>query len=164
PMDLLEIGPATGTFLLAAQTEGYTVRGLEVSGTFAAAARARGLTIDEGFIETAELPAAAYDVVCSFGGITCWFDPLRGLANVRRMLRPGGVFVFNHMDIDNVVHRAQGKRNWDFQHPCLSLWSRRTMHLALDRAGFEMVFDQSERQIVTVVRLAEYLRSRAMMA
>lgn len=163
PVTLLEIGPATGTFLLEAQRAGYQVRGLELSSGFAQRAGGRGLTIDEGFIETADLPAARYDVVCSFGGITCWFDPLRGLANVHRTLRPGGVFVFNHMDIDNAFYRAQGKRNWDFQPPCLSLWSRQTMHRALEQAGFEIVFEQRERQIVTLVRLAEYLRSRAMM-
>lgn len=164
PSKLLEVGPATGTFLSAAKRAGYDVRGLEVSGTLAGVARSRGLTVDEGFIESAQLPTAEHDVVCSFGAITCWFDPLRGLANVRKTLRRGGVFVFNHMNVDNVVYRAQGNRNWDYQHACLTLWSRSTMLLALRRAGFHVLFEQCERQMVTLGRLAEYLRSAAMLA
>src|SRR5215470_5238250 len=49
---LLEIGTATGSFLDEARGAGFTVRGLDVSATFASMARDRyGLDIEVAFVE-----------------------------------------------------------------------------------------------------------------
>ena len=70
PGELLEIGTATGSFLNAARSTGFRVRGLDLSSSFARIARKRhSLDIDVGYIEEARLPGSRYDVVCSFGGI-----------------------------------------------------------------------------------------------
>ena len=158
PSNLLEIGPATGFFLEEARDRGFVVRGLDVSSRFADIARTKGLQIDEGFVETYSLTGDAYDIICSFGAITCWYDPVAGLNNVRQALKPGGYFVFNHMDRDNFWYRIQGGRNWDYQHPCLFLWSQETMHACLQKAGFEIVSSGKDVQIVSLARLFEYLR------
>lgn len=158
PARLLEIGPATGFFLEAARDRGFEVRGLDVSTSLASIARKKGLVIDEGFVETYPLPRGFYDVICSFGAITCWYDPMAGLRNVRQALSAGGSFVFNHMDRDNLWYRIQGFRNWDYQHPCLFQWSRQTMDACLDETGFEIVFSGTDRQSVSLARLSEYLR------
>lgn len=158
PGKLLEIGPATGFFLEAARDRGFEVHGLDVSTTFASIARKKGFRIDEGFVETYPLPRAAYDVICSFGAITCWYDPVAGLKNIRQALRPGGCFVFNHMDRDNLWYRIQGFRNYDYQHPCLFQWSQETMRACLERAGLDSVFSAAETQSVSLSRVSEYLR------
>lgn len=158
PANLLEIGPATGFFLEAARDRGFDVQGLDVSTTFAAIARKKGFRIDEGFVETFPLPPARYEVICSFGAITCWYDPVAGLKNIRQALKPGGCFVFNHMDRDNFWYRIQGFRNYDYQHPCLFLWSQETMRACLERAGLDIVFSRTETQSVSLSRLSEYLR------
>ena len=83
PGELLEIGTATGSFLNAARSIGFHVRGLDLSTRFAEIARkSHSLDIDVDYIEEASLPRSHYDVVCNFGGIGCWRDPVRALRNV----------------------------------------------------------------------------------
>jgi len=84
PGELLEIGSATGSFLAAARSFGFRVRGLDLSSRFAAFARNRyDLNIDVGYVEEFAMPRSHYDVICSFGGIACWRDPIQALANIR---------------------------------------------------------------------------------
>jgi Methyltransferase domain len=66
PGELLEIGTATGSFLAAARSFGFRVRGLDLSSRFAAFARKRhDLNIDVGYVEEFAMPRSHYDVICS---------------------------------------------------------------------------------------------------
>jgi SAM-dependent methyltransferase len=160
PGRLLEIGTATGSFLDAARRCGFSVRGLDLSQTFADVARSRyGLDIEGGFIEEATLPQGHYDVVCAFGGIACWRDPVRGLRNIHRSLAPRGIFVLNYPDIDGVLGRLLGGRYPEFNHASLTIFSTGTMKRCLEAAGFEMVFAENERQYTSIDRIVTYLRS-----
>jgi SAM-dependent methyltransferase len=160
PGRLLEIGTAAGSFLDVGRTYGFTVRGLDVSKSFAEMARDRyGLDIDSVFIEDAPLPAAHYDVVCAFGGIACWRDPVRDLHNIRSSLAPSGVFVLNFPDVDGPLGRLFGERYPEFNHASLTIFSSRTMRRCLDAAGLRL-FAQQERQYASIGRIVTYLKSR----
>lgn len=160
PGRLLEIGTATGSFLDVARRYGFAVRGLDVSRRFAEIARARyGLDIESDFIEEAPLPEAHYDVVCAFGGIACWRDPVVGLRNIRRTLAPGGVFVLNFPDIDGPLGRLFGDRYPEFNHASLTIFSTETMRQCLQAAGLRPVFTQHERQYASIGRIVTYLKS-----
>ena len=64
PGELLEIGTATGSFLAAARSFGFRVRGLDLSSRFAAFARKRyDLNIDVGYVEEFAMPRSHYDVI-----------------------------------------------------------------------------------------------------
>jgi SAM-dependent methyltransferase len=158
PGRLLEIGTATGSFLDVARRYGFTVRGLDLSRVFADIARSRyALDIEAGFIEEAPLPEA--DVICAFGGIACWRDPVRGLRNIRRSLAPGGVFVLNYSDVDGIIGRILGDRYPELNHASLTVFSTRTMKECLKTAGLRLVFAENERQYASVGRIVTYLRS-----
>jgi SAM-dependent methyltransferase len=156
--ELLEIGSATGSFLLAAQANGFAVRGLDLSSSFAAIARKRGITVDIGAIEDAELPHAQFDLVCNFGGIACWRDPVRALQRIRRSLKPDGIFVFNHFNADNPFARLWRKRHFEFNHASLVIFTDRTMRSLLNGAGFEIVHSETERQYATLSRVIGYFK------
>jgi len=162
PGRLLEIGTATGSFLDVARRYGFEVRSLDLSRRFAEMARARyGLDIDSDFIEEAPLPQAHYNVVCAFGGIACWRDPVRGLRNIRQSLAPGGIFVLNFPDIDGPLGRVLGDHYPEFNHASLTIFSTRTMHRCLEAAGLRLVFAQHERQYASIARIVTYLKSAA---
>lgn len=162
PGRLLEIGTATGSFLDVARRYGFEVRGLDLSRRFAEIARERyGLEIDSDFIEEAPLPRAHHDVVCAFGGIACWRDPVAGLRNIRQSLAPGGVFVLNYPDIDGALGRLTGEGYPEFNHASLTIFSTKTMQQCLAAAGFRLVFSQQERQYASLDRIVTYLKSKA---
>ncbi len=160
PARLLEIGTATGSFLDVARGFGYTVRGIDVSTLFADMARRKyGHDIDSHFIEDAPLPPSTYDIICNFGGISCWRDPVRALRNIRQSLVPGGVFVINFSDVDGPIGRLYGRRYPEFNHASLSIFSRATIARTLEAAGFRMIFSETERQYASIGRIVTYLKS-----
>ena len=98
---LLDLG--TGTGLVAAEfaRRGCIVSGIDIAEGQIAAARAQaqqaGLSIDFQVAPAEACPAAdaSFDVVTAS---QCWlyFDAERALAEVRRVLKPGGVLVTTH--------------------------------------------------------------------
>lgn len=160
PGELLEIGTATGSFLNEARKFGFNVRGLDVSKTFAESAMARyKVQIDQGFIEEAQLPYQNYDVVSAFGGIACWYDPLRALARIKQALKPGGVFVFNYSHIDNPLARFSGEGYPEYNHASLLIYTRPSMHRLLTQAGFDVLEESVEWQYASMERIVTYWKS-----
>jgi SAM-dependent methyltransferase len=159
PGALLEIGTATGSFLDAARSSGFRVRGLDLSASFAELARKNhALDIDVDYIEEVELPESHYDVVCNFGGIACWRDPVRALANIHHCLKPDGIFVLNHFDVDSVPGRILQDRHFEYNHASLVIYSKKTMGRCLNQARFDVVYLQNERQYASLGRIAGYLK------
>ena len=161
PGELLEIGSATGSFLDAARSLGFSVRGLDLSSAFAAIARRKGLDVDVDYIEDSSLPASHYDVVCNFGGIACWRDPIRALKNIHRSLRADGVFVLNYFDRDSLPGRILGKHHFEYNHASLIIFSKKTMQRCLNQSGFEVIYSQNERQFATIGRIVGYMKQKA---
>ena len=100
---VLEIGCGHGVLLslLAARLTTGTVLGIDRSATMTAAARARNATaVAAGTVEvqtadlrTAQLPAAAFDLVVAVHVGAFWRRPATEYAVVRRSLAPAGRFL-----------------------------------------------------------------------
>lgn len=95
PLDVLDLGSGTGRLSpgLAAEFHGH-VYGVEPSDVMREAAEQAphpGVTYLKGSAEDIPLPEASVDVVLMFLTFHHWTDPLQGLREVRRVLRPGGV-------------------------------------------------------------------------
>ena len=93
PLDVLDLGSGTGRLTpgLAIEFQGR-VYGVEPSDRMRAEAPAApGVTYLKGSAEAIPLPEASIDVVLMFLTFHHWTDPVQGLREVRRVLRPGGV-------------------------------------------------------------------------
>ncbi|MFD7157056.1 class I SAM-dependent methyltransferase [Kribbella sp. NPDC059898] len=93
PLDVLDLGSGTGRFTpgLAAEFGGQ-VYGVEPADRMReAAGPAPGVSYLKGSAEDIPLPEASVDVVLMFLTFHHWADPLQGLREVRRVVRPGGV-------------------------------------------------------------------------
>lgn len=93
PLDVLDLGSGVGRFTpgLAAEFQGQ-VYGVEPSDRMrSAAGEAPGVTYLAGSAEDIPLPGASVDAVLMFLSFHHFRDPLQGLREVRRVLRPGGV-------------------------------------------------------------------------
>jgi 2-polyprenyl-3-methyl-5-hydroxy-6-metoxy-1,4-benzoquinol methylase len=101
--DVLDVGCGDGAYALAAARAGARVAGLDRSADAVGAARARaeaeGLAVDLRVADAGALPfsAARFDVVLAVT-VLCFVDePAQVVAEMTRVLRPGGVLVLGEL-------------------------------------------------------------------
>jgi len=97
-LELLDIGCGTGALLHEVQTiePSLDVCGVDLSAEMLRVARdrlRRGTPLVRADVGCLPLAAATFDVVVSSSSFHYWEPPERGLAEIARVLRPGGRFV-----------------------------------------------------------------------
>ena len=90
PGRLLEVGCAGGWLLKQARERGWAAQGVELSAEAAARAHALGLDVHVGDLATARLPADRFDLVYMGDVLEHVPDCRATLAEVTRVLKPGG--------------------------------------------------------------------------
>jgi len=91
PRRLLELGSAAGWLLERARERGWQVRGVELAGDAVAHARALGLEVTQGDLTGAALPAESVELVYMGDVLEHVPDCRAVLAEVFRILVPGGI-------------------------------------------------------------------------
>lgn len=90
--DLIDVGSHAGFFLRRAVARGWNAVGVEPSPVTSALARERfGLDVRTGTLTEAALPDASFDAATMTDVFEHVGDPGAVLAQIRRLLRPGGV-------------------------------------------------------------------------
>jgi SAM-dependent methyltransferase len=115
--ELLEVGSGMGCLLEEARRRGFVARGLEINDVHVAAMRERGLTVYRGTLEQVNLPGGSIDAVCMSHVLEHVQDLRSLLTEVRRVLKPGGVFVTSQPHYAAPLPRLLGQRwlGWDWQ-------------------------------------------------
>jgi trans-aconitate methyltransferase len=90
---ILDLGCGDGQLTERVAAGGATVRGVDSSPAMIAAARARGVAADEASAERLPYPDATFDAVFSNAALHWIRDQDTMLAEVHRVLKPGGRFV-----------------------------------------------------------------------
>lgn len=142
---LLDVGSATGDFLVAARERGWQTCGVELSAHAAALAKGRGLEIRVGTLQDAQLASASFEAVTMLDVIEHLADPLTELREVHRVLRPGGILVVETPNWGSIYRHLLGRR-WAALQPRLHLLylDRGTATDLLTRAGFEPIQVRTE--------------------
>jgi SAM-dependent methyltransferase len=103
---LLDVGCATGALLQHANQRGWQAQGVEPSPEAVAHARARGLEVFHGDLLEARLPAAHFDLVYMGDVLEHVPDCRRVVAEVVRILKPGGWFYLRGPATTHSIARA----------------------------------------------------------
>ena len=90
---ILDLGCGDGQLTARIAATGAEVVGVDASSQMAAAARSRGLHVDEGRAELLPYAVGSFDAVFSNAALHWVRDQDAMLGEVRRVLRPGGRFV-----------------------------------------------------------------------
>jgi 2-polyprenyl-3-methyl-5-hydroxy-6-metoxy-1,4-benzoquinol methylase len=108
----LDIGCGAGTLLGLAQRRGYEVEGIELTPDRRASAAARtGATVHSQPVEQLHLPDASFDVISMINVFSHLVSPTGTLAELRRLLRPGGVVILATGELLAGVERSH-MFNW----------------------------------------------------
>jgi SAM-dependent methyltransferase len=134
---LLDIGCSTGDFLLVAEKV-YAVEGLELSDWAADAAEGRGLTIHRKQLAEFE-PGAPYDLITLWGVIEHFEYPAQELANVSRLLKPGGLVCLWTGDFDSVFSKLLGDRWWYILGQHIQYFTRRSIERLFLGQGYSLI-------------------------
>jgi len=132
---LLDIGCATGDFLQSAQRY-YEAEGVELSRWSSQIAAGRGFRV-----HTSRLGDIAgesiYDVVTLWGVIGLFERPNDELAQISRLLKPGGHVCIWTGDMASVTAKVLGRRYWYVMGQYLQLFTKKSLCLLFERHGFE---------------------------
>ncbi len=137
---LLDVGCATGDFLVAARDRGFAVEGLELSTWSSNVARDRGLLVHrETLAAHAARVTARYDVITLIGVIEHFQEPLAEMPRIAGLLKPGGLLVLWTGDVDSIVARLLGRRWWYWQGQHIQYFTHRSLRLLATLSGLEHV-------------------------
>ncbi len=136
---LLDVGCHIGVMVELAQQRGWEAWGIEPSTWAAEQARARGLHVITGTLTSTEIPSDYFDVVTMWDVIEHLTDPAAEIQNVRRVLKPGGVFAIHTIDIESLFARVMGARWPWLMEMHLYYFSPRTLSKMLAKHGFQVI-------------------------
>ncbi|MBF6614425.1 MAG: methyltransferase domain-containing protein [Chloroflexi bacterium] len=142
---LLDVGCATGGFLLADKNRGWEVYGVETSPISAAQAKeVSGGQIHAGTLETAPYPDGWFDGVTLMDVIEHLQSPRAYVERIARLVRPGGIFCLSTPNIRSLGYKVLG-RNWTEVGPNdhLYYFTPRTLTRLLEACGFTIHSMQS---------------------
>jgi ubiquinone/menaquinone biosynthesis C-methylase UbiE len=141
---LLDVGAYTGVFVEIAAEHGWDAWGVEPSRWAVEQARARGLQMVQGTLETADLPEAHFDVVTMWDVIEHLTNPSEALEHAHRLLKPGGFLVVHTIDIESLFARMMGPRWPWLMEMHIYYFSQRTLSLMLQACGFRVLSDKPQ--------------------
>ena len=156
PGKLLDVGCSTGFFLRVAQRAGWNAIGLEPSRWAAGLARAEGLDVVEGTLESHPFEKGQFDVVTLWDVIEHVQDPRGMLGAAFRLLRPGGIIALTTMDTGSAIARLLGVRWPHLMRMHLCYFARRHIVELVTSVGFELLRVHPHVRVLD----AEYLASR----
>jgi SAM-dependent methyltransferase len=136
----LDIGCGLGYLLDVAHDEGFQVSGVEFN--HAAADRLRSKYVFPVYSgDVLDFKDKPFDVITLMDVIEHFLDPIRSIAHISALTKPGGLFVLTTMDCDGIVSRILGTRIEDFRRvrEHLFFFTRRSITDLLRKNGFEVV-------------------------
>lgn len=136
PGEMLEVGPAAGHLLKAAQDQGWSVIGLEAAPKFTRILQERGIPFYEG-TPASYTTSRRFDLIVMLDVLEHLQDPVADLERCAELLRDGGSIVLSTCDIGSFAARYYGLSWRQIVISHVFYWTRRSLDIALHRAGLE---------------------------
>jgi SAM-dependent methyltransferase len=141
--DIVDIGCGDGFHLDLLRSYGkpaWNLVGVDLDKRAIEAARARGITVHEGTVESLDLPATSFDVALMIQTIEHVSDPPAVLRATRELLRPGGRLLLVTDNTDSLDFRLFRRRHWGGYHfpRHWNLFNPSSMRALAAKTGFEV--------------------------
>lgn len=136
---LLDVGAGTGMLVEEAQKAGLNPLGVELSSWCVDVAKAQGLPVIKGAIAHQDLAGRYFDAVTLIDVIEHVSDPIELLISCANHLQSGNPLILVTPDVNSFTSHLLGKRWWHYRIAHIGYYSKRTVSLALEKAGFTVV-------------------------
>lgn len=137
---ILDIGCGRGDFLGLMAEKGWQVSGLDLDDRIAGHGRRTGMDLRSGTIEDAGFPDERFNTITFWHVFEHLREPLRTLAECRRVLKDDGLLVVAIPDVASTQARLTGKEWFHLDPPYhLYHYSHENIKTLLSKAGFEVV-------------------------
>lgn len=158
-LEIMKIGPATGTFLLVAQQHGHHVLGCDVSSQFVEYAKKNyEVQIDQGRFEHMNYADGQFDVILLFNVIENVPNQVEFLEAIRRTLKPGGYFILNLVDMEkNLIAAFQKSKYFLYRPPVCYIYTMRVLEKVLRKFGFKVVENYHDIRHLHIEKIATLL-------
>jgi 2-polyprenyl-3-methyl-5-hydroxy-6-metoxy-1,4-benzoquinol methylase len=133
---VLDVGCGVGLLLDEARRRGWRTQGVELSDWGVRRAGHLGLDVFQGILEEAGFAPSSFDAVFMIDVLEHLADPVRTLARVSQVLRPGGVLCLVTPDADSAAARVLGRRWWGMLPGHVVLFPHRRLCELLRTVGF----------------------------
>jgi 2-polyprenyl-3-methyl-5-hydroxy-6-metoxy-1,4-benzoquinol methylase len=134
---LLDVGTGKGYLLEEAHDLGFECHAVEISAYAAAAAEKKfPARVFTGTLDAARYPDASFDVVAVTDVLEHVTDPHALVAEIGRVLKPGGLLFVITPDAGSLSRKLLGSRWFQFKHEHVTYWDRRSLAAILGRHGF----------------------------
>ncbi|MBI3929439.1 MAG: class I SAM-dependent methyltransferase [Armatimonadetes bacterium] len=142
---VLDLGSAAGYSLKALQELGLRSRGIELSEEMVRFGRERfDIELEAGDFDELSMESDSWDAVTAWGCDSNFFDPRATFQNIRRILKPGGVFVFNFFDFDHWAKPLLGE--FKLVYNAIYYFNRENCDRLLRSVGLEPTYRAMEFQ------------------
>jgi SAM-dependent methyltransferase len=121
PSRVLDVGCSTGTFVAMLAEAGYRAEGLEIDEFSINHARASGLDVRAGDLESTALEPNSYDVVVMSHTLEHLPNPCAAIRVIRRILTPGGVLLVYVPNFRSLAARVL-RNKWGSLTPHEHVW------------------------------------------
>ena len=137
-LEAVKIGPATGTFLKQLNDHGHHAIGCDVSQRFAEYANSNyGVHIDHGRFEEQPYADGQFDALFLFNVIENVNNLDEFMEAIARTVKPGGIFVFNYVDMhNNLMHKLQKDHYFIYRPPICYVVTRQVIDKMMEKYGF----------------------------
>jgi SAM-dependent methyltransferase len=149
---LLEIGSASGNYLLQMQRQGWDVTGIEVDETSAqrAADRTHALVL-RGDAGMTTLEHAQFDLICAWMVFEHLHNPIAAFEHCFSWLKPGGWLAFSVPDCGNWQFRTFQANWFALQVPThLYHFTAPRLRGILERLGYDQISIRWQRTLIDV--------------
>lgn len=155
---LCDLGCWVGFLVSEAERRGWEAWGVEPSEFASSFAVERlGLRVQQGSLDSADLPEQHFDALVLGDVIEHLPDPGRALERMASLLAPGGVVYLALPDAGSRVARGLGSRWWSVLPTHVQYFTRSSMARLLDRTGFDLEWMSTAPKAFSVRYYAERL-------
>lgn len=154
PGRLLDFGCGWGFFLAEVRAYGWEPYGLDPLPACAIYARVKaGATVVSDVLRPGIFPEASFAVITSFQVFEHLPNPNETLAQLVRLLRPGGVILIEVPNIRHWTVRVMGKKHRHYVQDHLNFFSRQTLGKLMERHGLQVVGNYTPTRRMTLRHL-----------